>query len=151
MNLTLRNVYESDGEPRWAAVVLLHRLLAERPPEANISHSGKLPSIEEHERFVRSNPYRFWFVIAAAQEVGAIYATAGNEIGIFIFKDHQERGYATAAIQEFMRLHDPLPIGRRQWLANVAPKNWKSKVLFEKLGGHICQLTYELPRRRTDV
>lgn len=144
--ITFSDVYGMNGEPHVGAVSLLYQLLAERPENANISHA-KMPSLDEHHAFVRSRPYRLWYEIKyGAEQVGAIYATHHNEIGIAILLDQQRQGYATDAIREFVKTVEPLPVGRGAWLANVAPKNWRSKILFEKLGSRIVQLTYEIPR-----
>lgn len=147
--IQLLDVYESSGEPRGSVVPYLYKLLAERPHEANISHRV-LPKPSDHDAFVRRRPYRGWFMICRAdfRMVGSIYATHHNEIGIQVEQDQQRYGYATKAIEALMEKLDPLPVGRGTWLANVAPKNWRSKALFEKkFGGRIIQLTYELPGR----
>lgn len=147
--IRLRDVYQENGEPHQEAVALLYQLLAERPPEANISHS-KMPTFEEHTAFVRSRPYRAWYIICdhAFKPLGAIYATQHNELGIFILCEHQNRGHATMAIRVLKDQLEPLPAipGKRRgrYLANVSPHNRLSKKLFEKLGGRIVSLTYEI-------
>lgn len=147
--IELLDVYDSIGAPRGNVVSYLYKLLAERPPEAAISHRT-MPKPEEHLAFVRKRPYRAWFMVCRAdfRMVGSIYATSKNEIGIHIEKDHQHQGVATQAIAALIAQLAPLPVGRGTWLANVAPQNWRSKALFEKkFGGRIIQLTYELPGR----
>jgi RimJ/RimL family protein N-acetyltransferase len=130
------------------AVAVLYQLLKERPPEASISHDA-LPSLEEHRAFVRSQPYRVWFLARdGEQTVGAIYATERNEIGIAILRQHQGKGHAKAAIRQLIAQLPPLPasssLRRGRYVANVAPDNAVSHALFRELGGKVIQWTYEL-------
>ena len=46
---------------------LLFTLLKQRKTSNNISHS-KIPSYEEHKKFIFSNPYRYWFIIKDKNE-----------------------------------------------------------------------------------
>lgn len=150
--IRLLDVYGSSGEPSEDAVALLYQLLAERPSIANISHDGKLPNLDRHRNFVRSRPYRSWMVVAdvAFRPMGSVYATQANEIGVAILKEHHRCGFAERAIRALMKQLEPLPaisgVRRGAYVAHVAPGNYQSKALFEKLGGRVVQLTYELPR-----
>lgn len=138
---------------------LLYRLLSERPANANISHA-RMPSWEEHVRFVDSKPYRAWFVINIDLPpggfdlrfgwcaVGAIYATNRNEIGVAILKEFHRRGFARMAITKLLAELAPLEgvLSSRpgRFVANVAPTNQASRSLFESVGGKLLQVTYEL-------
>lgn len=147
----LRSVYTNDGEPRPEVVFFLYRLLSERPAEANISHA-KMPSMDEHVKFVRSMPYRYWGIVSnlPGRDVGAVYVTEENEVGVAIAREYQRQGYAEAALRDLLRAVDPLPAlaGKRRgaFIANVAPANQRSHALFQKLGGRPIEITYELPR-----
>ena len=118
---------------------LLYDLLSEREPHVNISHQ-EMPTWEEHCAFVASHPYKEWNIIVSDTNklVGACYLSRMNEIGVFIFKAHQGKGYGTFAI-DAMRIRHP---GERI-LANVAPSNDASHKLFKKLGFRLIQVTYE--------
>lgn len=132
------------------AVHFLYQLLAERPPEVNISHK-EMPSFTQHEAFCASKPYAGWWLIvhAAPREekvtshdpVGACYITKMGEIGIQIARGHQRRGYARTALNTLIEMHK----GRRL-LANIAPGNEPSRKLFEGFGFKLIQHTYELER-----
>ena len=64
--ISLRTVRDSDGE-------FLFELLKERDPRANISHK-KMPSYDEHIKFIKSKPYTRWYIILKSKErVGSIY------------------------------------------------------------------------------
>lgn len=145
--IVLHDVYETPG-----AAELLWELLAERDPIANISHK-QMPTMEQHLEFIRSKPYaEWWFIFAQFTDVfavGACYLTkpprasvAGNEIGIQIFRRHQRRGYASAALAQMIELHK----GKRL-LANIAIRNDKSLALFERYGFNPIQFTLELDSR----
>lgn len=132
--MKLRSVYRTPD-----AATYLYALLTEREPTQNISHRG-MPTVTQHLAFVRSNPYKEWHLIEAGREiVGAVYLTRAAEIGIFIFKAHQGRGYGKRAVQLLRQRHP----GERL-LANVNPANKRSRRMFEKIGGTLLQVTYAL-------
>lgn len=151
MNIKLVDVYTT-GRPDGiaaGAIEFLYQILAERPPESNISHR-EMPTLEQHKQFVHRHPYRVWFLIENEQEqrVGALCVTERNEIGIAVLRTHQRKGYAARAIEElraFLRPNSPVAgtvAGR--FLANVAMNNHASHALFQKLGAKRIQITYEL-------
>ena len=128
---------------------VLWQLLQERPDGANISHNKNTARWEEHVHFVEHHPYRSWMLIqnSFGEFVGAIYLTDKNEIGIFILKAHQRKGYAREAIRMVTSLYPPLPAisgsRRGKFVANIAPGNDVSVALFKGLGAKHIQNTYE--------
>lgn len=134
-HITLRVVNKSDFQ-------FLFNLLKEREPEENISHK-KLPTYSEHTKFVNSKPYSKWYIIENGKiKVGSIYLSKNNEIGIFIKKKFQGNNFATIALS-LLKEKNP----RKKYLANINPKNIKSKKLFKKNGFKLIQHTYELELR----
>lgn len=130
------------------AISALYNLLAERPRENWISHEG-MPTIEEHQRFICSRPFRYWYLIEVGWKyVGAIEVTELNEIGIAIFREHQHKGYGMQALQMFLESHRPLPPipakRNRRWVANIAVGNDASKAFFSRAGFKPLQETYVL-------
>jgi RimJ/RimL family protein N-acetyltransferase len=141
------------GKIDQADVDFLYQLLAERPPEANISHRD-MPTPEQHKQFVHRRPYAAWYLIEqhgrvdtlpesepgipGSWPVGAVYLTQAREVGIFVLRVHWGKGHARAALEELRRLH-PGPI-----LANVAPGNERSHRFFQAAGGRLISQTYEL-------
>lgn len=146
--MRLVDVYRH-GKVAPGAIEFLYELLKERPAEANISHS-ELPPIEKHRQFVMRRPYRSWFLIEneEGERVGALYLTERNEIGIAIAKQHHRKGYAREAIAYVLANIPPLEavpsVRRGRYIANVAPGNEASRYLFERMGGKLIQVTYEL-------
>ena len=69
--------------------------------------------------------------------IGNIYLTERNEIGIFLDKKYQSNGYGSEAIDEFMKKN-----GKRRYLANINPTNYKSIQFFGKHGFLHIQNTY---------
>jgi RimJ/RimL family protein N-acetyltransferase len=141
--IRLVDVYRG-GRIDQTDVDFLYALLAERPPEANISHR-EMPTPEQHKQFVHRRPYACWYIIGAQDgeerqgpNVGAIYLTQAREVGIFILRDYWGAGYAKAALEELRRLQP----GRI--LANVAPENHRSHRFFKAAGGRLISQTYEL-------
>ncbi len=128
---------------------VLYWLMYERPPESFISHTT-LPTPAQHAEFVRSKPFRYWYLIQHLETyVGAIECTDRNEVGVAIFKTHQRKGYAREALKLFFETHEPLPaipaIRNGKWLANVATGNEASRAFFAKLGFAPIQETWAKP------
>ncbi len=131
-NIELKEVSKED-------FTLLYELLKKRDPIANISHK-KMPTFEEHVKFVKSKPYHIWYIIYCKQEkVGSIYLSKQNEIGIFLKNDLQRKGIGMKALQLLIKYNS-----RKRYLANIHPKNKKSAEFFTKQGFHLIQHTFEL-------
>lgn len=140
--MTLVNVYRQTG-----AIAVLYELLRDRPAESRISHKF-MPRLREHAKFVRSHPYRFWYLIRNDNRkfVGDIHVTWLNEIGVFIHSTYRGAGYGSEALQLFMKRHKPMPAipAKRvaRWLANIAPDNVIGKEFFKGHGFSQVQETY---------
>jgi len=130
--ISLRTVRDSDGE-------FLFELLKERDPQANISHK-KMPSYDEHIKFIKSKPYTRWYIILKSkQRVGSIYLSKNDEIRIFLSKEYQKKNIGNTALVELIRKNP-----RKRYLANVNPKNKKSIKFFKNNNFKLIQNTYEI-------
>jgi RimJ/RimL family protein N-acetyltransferase len=133
--MELVDVYTYDGSD-----TILLVLLSERTQQQSISHK-RMPSWEEHVAFVRSMPYKAWWLIEVDNApVGAVYLSRQNEIGVSIFKAHQRKGYGPEAVRQVMA---KFPFVRR-YVANVNPANEASATMFRRLGFGLVQHTYAL-------
>ena len=133
----IRNFYKVSEDH----MKLLYDLLKERPAKANISHKG-MPEYSDHCAFVRSRPYKHWFVVETeAHTVGAAYLTHNNEIGVGIFQAFAGHGYGSKAVELLLDVIAKENGGRA--LANINPENTASLKLFEKLGFKKIQETFE--------
>ena len=131
-NLKLLPINEKDYE-------FLYKLLLERKQITFISHK-KMPTYEEHVKFIESEPYSKWYIIQIDdKKIGSIYLTKENEIGIFLKEDIQRRGIGSNALNELININPGL-----RYLANINPKNEKSIEFFKKSGFKLIQYTYEL-------
>lgn len=140
-------------EDSYQCVSFLYHLLKEREPGESITHD-KMPTFDEHAAFVKSRPYRRWYVLSVGiQCVGSCLLTHNNEIGITIAKEYRRKGYAREALTILMRLADPLPasasVRNGHFIANVNPANEASIKLFAKLGFRHIQNTYQFDGRDT--
>ena len=134
-SIKLRSVKKND-------CLFLYNLLKERDSKANISHK-KMPSFEQHEKFVDSKPYSKWYVIVESEEsVGSIYLTKNDEIGIFLKKNTQGKKIGEKALKLLMEKNS-----NSRYLANVNPKNEKSIRFFKNNGFKLIQQTYELEKK----
>jgi RimJ/RimL family protein N-acetyltransferase len=122
--------------------IFLYELLLQRRPSANISHK-KMPTWEEHVKFVKSKPYTKWYIITQnTNKIGAVYLSKQNEIGIHLLKKYEKNSTYIQIIMKLMTINP-----RKQFLANVSPKNQKYIKIFAKLGFKKIQHTYELDMR----
>ena len=115
----------------------LFDLLKQREGIVNISHIS-LPTWEEHVEYIKNNTYQSWEIIWVDNaRIGDIYLTDRDEIGIFLDKKFQSNGYGSIAITEFMKKN-----GKKRYLANINPTNYKSIQFFGKQGFVHIQNTY---------
>jgi len=134
--VTLKSVTKND-------YVFLFDLLTHRDPRANISHV-KMPTFQQHVRFVKSKPYAKWYIINfGKQKIGSVYLTHMNEIGISLAKGFHKKGIGTKALHMIMELNP-----RDRYLANISPLNKKSIKFFTKNQFHLIQYTYELRNKK---
>tara|TARA_B110000467_G_scaffold19465_1_gene17079 strand:- start:457 stop:945 length:489 start_codon:yes stop_codon:yes gene_type:complete len=132
LSINIRAVKKSDS-------IFLYDLLKERDSRANISHK-KMPSMLQHEKFIQSKPYSKWYIIQNLDnDVGSIYLSKNNEIGIFLIKKNQSKGIGVNALKLLMEKNP-----KTRYLANVNPKNNQSIKFFKKNGFNLIQHTYEL-------
>ena len=116
----------------------LYELLLQRKKIVNISHK-KMPTYEEHVKFIESEPYSKWYIIQIDdKKIGSIYLTKENEIGIHFFTQYEESERFQNVIKEFF-LKEP----QDRFVMNVSPKNEQYIDLAKKLGFHLVQHTYE--------
>ena len=116
----------------------LYDLLKERNSKINISHK-RMPTWEEHVRFVKSKPYSKWYIIYNKDEkIGSVLLTFENEVGIFIKNDVQHTGTGSVALQLLIKKNPHL-----RYLANINPKNKESIEFFQKNNFKLIQYTYE--------
>jgi len=116
----------------------LYDLLLERNPIANISHK-KMPTYDEHVKFVMSKPYAKWYVIQHKKNrIGSAYLTKQNEIGIFLKREEHNKGVGDIVLESIIEKN-----GSGRYLANISPRNKKSIKFFKKHGFNLIQHTYE--------
>lgn len=150
IEIQLRNSSNMDNALRLKPVTkndyrFLFDLLSQRDPRANISHR-KMPTYQQHVRFVRSKPYAKWYTINYNNErIGSIYLTHMSEIGISLTKEFHKKGIGTKALKLIMRLNP-----RDRFLANISPLNKKSIKFFTKNRFELIQYTYELRIKNLD-
>jgi RimJ/RimL family protein N-acetyltransferase len=145
-NVVLIDVYGAHGSVKNTVLQVLYEHLAKREPNTSISHTT-MPTWDQHENFVRANPYARWFLIfditaggyRGLYPIGQVYLTRDDEIGLYMKAEYRKRGFATEAIKELMRFTK-----RPVYLANINPLNAPSIAFFEKLGFRHVQNTYRL-------
>jgi RimJ/RimL family protein N-acetyltransferase len=131
LSISLKSVTNSDAK-------FLFDLLEERNPRVNISHK-KMPTYNQHTKFIKSKPYSKWYIILKSkQKIGSIYLSKNDEIGIFLSKKFQGKNVGNFVLNELMKKNP-----RKRFLANVSPKNKKSIEFFKKNDFKLIQYTFE--------
>ncbi len=119
--------------------LFLYDLLKNKDPNANISHK-KMPSYDEHVEFVMSKPYTNWYIIEYDKKnVGAIYLSKHDEIGISISNDYEYDQIVKPALKLLMKLNQ-----RKRYLANTSPKDVRSQEFLLKNGFTGLEYVYEM-------
>ena len=132
INIKLKQVAEND-------MPFLYELLKNKAPNANISHK-KMPTYDEHIKFVLSKPYTNWYVIEYDEKnAGAIYLSKRDEIGISISNDYEYEQIAKTAIKLLIELNP-----RKRYLVNVSPKDIRTQEFLLKNGFSGLEYVYEM-------
>ena len=133
-NIKLNQVTKND-------MSFLYELLKNKDPNSNISHK-KMPSYDEHVKFVMSEPYTIWYIIEYDKKnVGAIYLSKLDEIGISINNDFEYDQIAKIALRLLMELNP-----RKRYLVNVSPKDVRSQEFLLKNGFTGLEYVYEMKK-----
>lgn len=148
-NLIFWDVYGNFNVPlvRNNKIMHLYTMLLERDPICNISHKN-MPTMIQHKKFVDSKPYKLWYIIREIRNdiqshvvVGNSYLTNNNEIGIFINKDSQNKGFGDVALKTMIKFSNSA-FKIKTFFANIAPLNEGSKKFFIKHGFKKIHDTY---------
>ena len=133
LELSLKLVTVSDTK-------FLFDLLKERDERTNISISHKkMPTYEEHTKFIKSKPYTKWYIVLKSKrKIGSVYLSKNDEVGVFISKKFQGEKIGDIALCELMKKNP-----RKRFLANLNPKNKKSIEFVERNGFKLIQYTFE--------
>ena len=132
--MKLKLVTENDA-------LFLYELLKNKDPNANISHK-KMPSYDEHVEFVISKPYTNWYIIEYDKKnVGSIYLSKQDEIGISINNDYEYDQIVKPALKLLMKLNQ-----RKRYLANTSPKDVRSQEFLLKNGFTGLEYVYEMKK-----
>ena len=141
MSVKLSDVYRTPGHRET-----LYALLKERKPSMNIHHKG-LPSFKAHKTFVQKKPYAGWYFIKDGEKIAGTVLlderTGENEIGVFIFKKFQKKGYAAKAVKLLMGKFKKV----KKFVCFINPRNTRSIDFFERMGFKHVQNTYEYRRK----
>ncbi len=126
-------------EAKKSDLEFLHDLLKERDSIVNISHK-KMPTFQEHLKFFLSQPYTKWYIILLNKEkMGSIYLSKQDEIGIVLKNKIKNEEIRTTSLKLLMNANP-----RKRYLANINPRNLKSKLFFKKNKFKLIQHTYEI-------
>lgn len=117
----------------------------------NISHN-KLPSFNEHTKFVENNPYREWFIIKREDiDIGNLYVQFDNSVGLHCVED-----ISPSQLQELLRklIDNIKPLGSipsvrsRTLFLNIASKDVKMQKKLTSIECVEIQRSYALPTRQ---
>jgi len=126
----------------------LYKLFISRPNYHLISAKKQI-SFEKHKKFVKNNPYRYWFIIYVKNNLaGTIYFTKENTIGYFIKNKYLSN--TQIIFKSILKIIKPLPkkLSVRQdfFTINISHRNKKYKKIFKKIGFELIQETFLLKK-----
>ena len=126
--------------------LILYKILKNRDTKFSISHKS-IPTLEEHIKFVISNPYRYWFIIKRSRIVlGSVYITTSNEVSISLLKNSKKN--FSDILNLIIQNITPLPaiVSRRneKFILNLSPNNKFYIKLLNNIGAQKIQETYVL-------
>ena len=131
-NVKLKQVTKND-------TLFLYELLKNKDPSTNISHK-KMPSYDEHIEFVMLKPYTNWYIIECDKKnVGSIYLSKQDEIGISIDNDYEYDKIVRPALKLLVKLNP-----RKRYLVNVSPDDIRSQEFLLKNGFTGLEYVYEM-------
>ena len=119
--------------------------MSERKPFENISHK-KLPSYNNHIKFIKSKPYSKWLLIQYNEKmVGSVYLSKNNEIAIWIKKNIKEHKMKIRKkiLQEILT-----KFVRKKYFANINPRNKKIINFYKKSGFKLIYSTFQLDGKK---
>ena len=135
INISIKSVNDNDIE-------FLYEMLKERESYQNISHQ-KMPTFKKHTSFVKSKPYSKWYIVYLEKnKIGSIYLSKNNEIGIFLKKAYNKKGFGSLALKLLFNKNP-----RKKYYANINPKNSKSIKFFKENGFNLLQQTYVITKK----
>lgn len=134
--IQIQSVYTKKVE----AYGVLYAMLMQRLDEenTNISHK-KMPTWDEHCKFVDSKPHKDWFLVFNKNEelIGQFYITKKKEIGIYVIKRYRRVDYGNQIMHLILKREKGSEL-----FANINPENEASIAFFKKHGFVHIQNTY---------
>lgn len=123
-------------------VQTLYELLRDRI--TNISHTT-MPSFEDHQKFVRGHPYRFWYIVKQnSVPLGSVYFQFDNSIGINMSR--QSSTVIEGTLKKALRTHHPLQgkesVRSKFFFVNTCRQNRQLEAALRSLGWDILQISY---------
>tara|TARA_B110000977_G_C11085040_1_gene494350 strand:- start:468 stop:893 length:426 start_codon:yes stop_codon:yes gene_type:complete len=123
-------------------LIFLYKSLEER--RFNVSHN-KLPSFEDHSKFVLNHPYRVWLLVKISNSIiGNLYIQKDNSIGIHL-NDHYLK-FISDILKNLYKKWTPLPeiksIRNKNFILNIAEGDSKLVKAMEEIGAKKIQTTY---------
>ena len=125
-------------------ISILYQLLTKR--EYSISHE-ELPTLEKHDQFVKSHPYRAWWLVEClGLTIGSVYLTNENAIGVNLSGQNSE--IYCQVIQVVKEQNDPLrpipSVRPAYFFVNAAPENAPLQHALLDMGAKQTQNSYRV-------
>ena len=121
--------------------------MSERKQFENISHK-KLPSYNNHVKFIKSKPYAKWLLIECREKIlGSVYLSKNNEIAIWIKKS--VRDYKMTICKKILQ-EIITKFTRKKYFANLNPRNKKMIDFYKKNGFELIHFTFEFEGKKDE-
>lgn len=112
----------------------------------SISHN-KIPSLEEHKKFVLDNPYIEWYLLYKDRNLlGSIYFHTDNSIGLNL--SHPKKDDILEIINTFKKNHYPLSsiksVRRGEFFINISPDDINMIQILKQLNKKEIQCSFTI-------
>lgn len=105
------------------------------------------PSLVEHSEFVKSNPYREWFmVIKKTKKIGTLYLTFENSIGVNLISNNTNdyKESILIILKKYKPINPKKSVSNKFFHVNINPSNKILEKALIELGSKFIQKTYLL-------
>jgi hypothetical protein len=142
--LIYTNVFNANGSVSETTMDILYSLFEPAKPERGI-RADRLPKREHYEAWVRSRPYKHWFIVTEDQDgteefIGQVYLTKSNHIGLGLLNRERHKRLGGWMVQWLIEHHRKGP-----FFALIDPNDEVMNKAFIDLGGKrtIAPLFYD--------
>ena len=125
---------------------VLFKMYTSKKKSFRISSKKNLP-LAKHKKFVKSHPYRYWFLIFNKNfYIGNFYITFDNIIGLNLYDNYttEYNKIISSILKKFKPLKEIPSVRRGVFMINISSQNRVFEKILKKTKWKVLQKTYIL-------